>query len=89
MKKAKFYPNGVSFTANKKALVYCLDEAGPRSTSDTFHDLYAVDVTSELFEQCLKLRSNSMDQLRSAQHWRSESKKVDCWMIGQVLIKQE
>merc|ERR1712183_1024387 len=51
IKNAKIYPRGVSFTANNMALVYLLDEAGARSTSDMFHDLYATQITDTLFEE--------------------------------------
>ena len=39
VKNAKIFPRGISFTANNMALVYLLDDAGARSTSDMFHDL--------------------------------------------------
>ena len=35
VKNAKFFPNGISFTSNNKALVFCLDEAGTRSMQQT------------------------------------------------------
>ena len=35
VKNAKVHPKGISFTANNMALVYLLDNAGARSTSDT------------------------------------------------------
>ena len=50
VKNAKIYPRGISFTANNMALVYLLDEAGARSTSDMFHDLYATNIVDTLFE---------------------------------------
>ena len=51
VKNAKVYPRGISFTANNMALVYLLDEAGARSTSDMFHDLYATHIVDTLFEE--------------------------------------
>ena len=51
VKNAKVYPRGISFTANNMALVYLLDEAGARSTSDMFHDLYATQIVDTLFEE--------------------------------------
>ena len=38
-KNANVHPKGISFTANNTALVYPLDDAGARSTSDMFHVL--------------------------------------------------
>ena len=38
-KNANVHPKGISFTANNMALVYPLDDAGARSTSDMFHVL--------------------------------------------------
>jgi len=53
VKNAKIYPRGISFTANNMALVYLLDEAGARSTSDMFHDLYATQKADTLLmESC-------------------------------------
>ena len=49
VKNAKVFPRGISFTANTFALVYLLDEAGARTTSDTFHDLYASQPEDLLF----------------------------------------
>ena len=44
-KNAKIWPRGISFTSNTCALIYLVDEAGARSTSDFFHNLYAEDIT--------------------------------------------
>ena len=44
IKNAKMWPKGVSFTSNNSALVYLVDQAGARSTTDTFHDLYAENI---------------------------------------------
>ena len=49
-RNAKIYPRGISFTTNNMAFVYLLDEAGARSTSDMFHDLYATNIVDTLFE---------------------------------------
>ena len=51
VRNAKIYPRGISFTANNMALVYLLDEAGARSASDMFHDLYATNIVDTLFEE--------------------------------------
>jgi len=93
VKNAKVYPRGISFTANNMALVYLLDEAGARSTSDMFHDLYATHIVDTLFEEsCSKVKDEniirrSIFQLDSAQYWRTE-KNVDCWIFGEIFIQQ-
>ena len=75
VKNAKFYPSGISFTADNLALVYLLDTAGARSTSDSFHDLHGTDIVTSLFqERCLTQHSSaavSLEQLDQAQYWRS------------------
>merc|ERR1712200_185288 len=55
VKNAKVHPKGISFTANNMALVYPLDDAGARSTSDMFHVLQASDVVNTLFSEVAKL----------------------------------
>jgi len=91
VKNAKFYPSGISFTADNLALVYLLDTAGARSTSDSFHDLHGTDIVTSLFqERCLTQHSSaavSCEQLDQAQYWRSAD-DVDCWRIGDVFIQQ-
>ena len=52
---ANVHPKGISFTANNMALVYLLDDAGARSTSDMFHDLHASHVVNTLFSEVAKM----------------------------------
>jgi len=91
VKNAKIYPRGVSFTANNMALVYLLDEAGARSTSDMFHDLYATQIADTLFEESCQRDgvaiTTSIGQLDKAKYWRTEL-GVDCWVIEQIFIQQ-
>ena len=93
VKNAKIYPRGISFTANNMALVYLLDEAGARSTSDMFHDLYATNIVDTLFgESCPKEDSEAAVQesirtLDEAQYWRTEA-GVDSWIFKDVFIQQ-
>lgn len=47
-RNAKIWPRGVSFTASNCAIVYLVDTAGTRSTSDNFHDLYYEDNTTSM-----------------------------------------
>ena len=74
VKNAKFYPKGISFTANNLALVYLLDVAGAKTSSDIFHDLHGTNVVDTLFlQQCEALQSsvsNSCEQLDRVRYWR-------------------
>ena len=92
VKNAKVYPRGVSFTANNMALVYLLDEAGARSTSDMFHDLYATNIVDTLFEEsCAKdieeAVRQSIDLLDRANYWKTEA-QVDCWIFNEIFVQQ-
>jgi len=92
VKNAKVFPRGISFTANNMALVYLLDEAGARSTSDMFHDLYATQIAEMLFrESCSKQvdgMNHSIKQLDRARYWRTGD-NIDCWIIGPVFVQQK
>ena len=94
VKNAKIHPKGVSFTANNMALVYLLDEAGARSTSDMFHDLYATHIADTLFaaskgvEEVQNIQGHirvGVQLLEQAQYWRDS---VDHWVIGDVEVSQ-
>jgi len=89
VKNAKFYPRGISFTANNHALVYQLDEAGARSTSDSFHDLEATDIVDSLFrERVLGQQSSvatSCQQLHNTRYWRTQN-NVDCWALSSTFF---
>ena len=93
VKNAKVHPKGISFTANNMALVYLLDDAGARSTSDMFHDLYASHVVNTLFSEVAKLsnwESGSVlgvEMLESAQYWR-DNRGCDKWRLGNVEVSQ-
>ena len=75
-KNANVHPKGISFTANNMALVYPLDDAGARSTSDMFHVLQASDVVNTLFSEVAKLGNwesgevLGVEMLESAQYYR-------------------
>ncbi len=46
IKSAKMWPRGISFTGSNCALTYLVDQGGVRSTTDTFHDLYAMHLVN-------------------------------------------
>ena len=77
VKNAKIWPKGTSFTATTFALVYLLDEAGLRTTSDVFHDLGASNIVDSLWEEEVSSRyrftsgtRGSKDMLEGIQRWR-------------------
>ena len=80
VKNAKVHPKGISFTANNMALVYLLDEAGLRTTTDIFHDLFVSDIVDSLWEQELWSGSENVastaqmrecrEMFEGACHWR-------------------
>ena len=74
------------------ALVYLLDEAGARSTSDMFHDLYATNIVDTLFEEsCAKdieeAVRQSIELLDRANYWKTEA-QVDCWIFNEIFVQQ-
>ena len=74
VRNAKIYPRGISFTANNMALVYLLDEAGARTTSDMFNDLYATNIVDTLFEEeSEEAIQASIRTLDEAQYYRTEA----------------
>ena len=93
VKNAKVHPKGISFTANNMALVYLLDDAGARSTSDMFHDLHASHVVNTLFSEVAKVSNCgagvalSVEMLHSAQYWR-DHRGCDKWRFGDLEVTQ-
>jgi len=93
VKNAKVHPKGVSFTANNMALVYLLDDAGARSTSDMFHDLHASHIVNTLFLEVARLRNwegcamLGVEMLETAQYWR-DNRNCDRWRFGEVEVAQ-
>merc|ERR1719209_2268544 len=89
VKNAKVHPKGVSFTANNMALVYLLDDAGARSTSDMFHDLHASHIVNTLFSEVAKMSNCGagvalgVEMLHSAQYWR-DHRGCDKWTFGDL-----
>ena len=91
VKNAKVYPRGISFTANNMALVYLLDEAGARSTSDMYHDLYATNIVDTMFDEACSKDQESVEesaaQLERAQYWKTAS-LLDCWIFNSIFVQQ-
>jgi len=92
VKNAKFYPKGISFTANNLALVYLLDEAGARTTSDTFHDLHGTNIVETLFRERCASQHNSVrsscEQLDRIRYWRNQKNGVNFWVVDDLSVRQ-
>ena len=75
------------------ALVYLLDDAGARSTSDMFHDLHASHIVNTLFSEVARLRNweggamLGVEMLETAQYWR-DNRNCDRWKFGDVEVAQ-
>ena len=81
VKNAKIWPKGISFTATTCALVYLLDEAGLRTTSDIFHDLYASDVVDSLWDHEVMSRSMLASRMRDAREMVEGRRRWRCWIL--------
>jgi len=93
VKNAKIWPKGISFTATAFALVYLLDEAGLRTTSDVFHDLGASDIVDSLWEEEVWSRCmftsgirEGKEMLEGIRRWRSGA--MDCWEVAGIRVEQ-
>jgi len=91
VKNAKIFPRGISFTANNMALVYLLDEAGARSTTDMFHDLHATEIAETLFTESIGRQvdgiTESIRLLDDTLYWRTND-NIECWKVGPIFIQQ-
>ena len=84
-----FY-KGVSFTSDTSALVYLVDQAGTRTTSDTFSDLsgdFSIPVFlhdaqfgPQMMRQCTKI-------IRQAQYWITED-GTENWVVNGIRVSQ-
>lgn len=93
VKNSKIHPRGVSFTANNCALVYLVDEAGVRTTSDTFHDLYRTEIVDNLFLEGGSSSANGGMEvcawlLQEAKYWRDPASDTDHWQVGGLRLRQ-
>jgi len=96
IKNAKMWPKGISFTSNKRALVYLVDAAGARSTTDTFYNLYTENIADTLFNRSSQLLTSTYSaainkcvrDLEAAEYWRTSDNELDCWMINNISVKQ-
>lgn len=89
-KYAKMWYKGVSFTAENCALVYLVDSAGTRTTTDNFSDL-SHDFSASVFYTESKHGSayvpDAIASLQASYYWLSEE-NVENWLIAGVRISQ-
>jgi len=94
-KYAKMWYKGVSFTSDQCALVYLVDSAGTRTTTDTFSDLN-VDFSISVF--CSEspygdgnvgqnLINEAVNLLQSSTYWVSDDGTSN-WLINNVRVSQ-
>ncbi|KAG8225056.1 hypothetical protein J437_LFUL000034 [Ladona fulva] len=88
-KYAKMWYKGVSFTCERCALVYLVDSAGTRTTTDTFSNLSCVDFSIPVFyegtERGSFSRQAAMVALQDSHYWLSEN-GVQNWVVCNVRI---
>uniref|UniRef100_A0A1B6MG25 Uncharacterized protein n=1 Tax=Graphocephala atropunctata TaxID=36148 RepID=A0A1B6MG25_9HEMI len=89
-KYAKMWYKGVSFTSEKCALVYLVDSAGTRTTTDSFSDMsqdFSLSVFYNESRHGVGFQQEAMHLLQNAQYFMDE-KKVQNWIINNVRISQ-
>ncbi|GAB1868481.1 hypothetical protein CAJAP_09604 [Camponotus japonicus] len=89
-KYAKMWYKGVSFTSEQCALVYLVDTAGTRTTTDSFSDM-SQDFSLSVFYSdsrhgptCLQ---EAAAHLSTAQYWQTDE-GVENWIINNIRISQ-
>jgi len=89
-KFAKMSYKGVSFTSDSSALVYLVDSAGTRTTTDTFSDLSG-DFTVPVFLHNAHYGPHMINEcskiLRLAQYWMTEE-GIENWVVNGIRVSQ-
>ncbi|KAF7996122.1 hypothetical protein HCN44_010378 [Aphidius gifuensis] len=89
-KYAKMWYKGVSFTSEQCALVYLVDAAGTRTTTDSFSDMnqdFSLSVFSAESRQRHFDYHEALTVLEGAQYWQSDE-GIENWVINNVRISQ-
>nr|XP_033336555.1 uncharacterized protein LOC117226394 isoform X2 [Megalopta genalis] len=89
-KYAKMWYKGVSFTSEQCALVYLVDTAGTRTTTDSFSDMsqdFAVSVFYSRSRHGSVCLQEATAALSAAQYWLT-NEGVENWIINNVRISQ-
>ncbi|XP_034239037.1 protein enabled homolog [Thrips palmi] len=89
-KFAKMWYKGVSFTSEQCALVYLVDTAGTRTTTDNFSDM-SQDLSLSVFYNDSRhgpsYVSEAINLLESGQYWVTDE-GVENWLINGVRVSQ-
>jgi hypothetical protein len=89
-KYAKMWYKGVSFTSEHNALVYLVDTAGTRTTTDAFSDMHG-DFSMPVFLGDSKFGPNTIQEciqlLQMTQYWVTEE-GVENWIINGIRVSQ-
>ncbi|XP_014279959.1 uncharacterized protein fest isoform X2 [Halyomorpha halys] len=89
-KYAKMWYKGVSFTSENCALVYLVDSAGTRTTTDSFSDLmqdFSLGVFYSESRHGQTFAIDAVNIIHGAQYWTTEE-GVENWLINNVRISQ-
>ncbi|KAF7286286.1 wurstfest [Rhynchophorus ferrugineus] len=99
-KFAKMWYKGVSFSSMQCALVYLVDSAGTRTTTDSFNDLSQHDFTLNVFYEdspyldqtpspttTTQLVNEAVSVLQATNYWYTED-GTENWIINNVRISQ-
>lgn len=91
---------GVSFSSMQCALVYLVDSAGTRTTTDSFNDLSLHDFTLNIFYEdspyldqnpspttTTQLVNDAVSVLQATNYWYTED-GTENWIINNVRISQ-
>jgi len=81
---------GVSFTSEQCALVYLVDAAGTRTTTDNFSDM-SQDISLAVFYRESKhgpsCFTEAINLIESGQHWVTDE-GIENWLINGVRVSQ-
>ncbi|GLV41667.1 wurstfest [Carabus blaptoides fortunei] len=89
-KYAKMWYKGVSFTSDQSAVVYLVDSAGTRTTTDTFSDLSEDFSHPVFYNESVHGPAHVEDAkglLQQSKYWISKE-GTDNWIINQVRVSQ-
>ncbi|XP_034950108.1 uncharacterized protein fest [Chelonus insularis] len=89
-KYAKMWYKGISFTSEQCALVYLVDAAGTRTTTDSFSDMsqnFSLSVFYSESRHGPSYVQEATSALSSAQYWLTDE-GIENWIINNVRISQ-
>jgi len=81
---------GVSFSAESCALVYLVDTAGTRTTTDSFSDLsgdFSVPIFLDNANFGPSTLNECMAHLQASQYWQTED-GIENWIMNGIRISQ-